>query len=224
MNPAHTTRESTVRILIADADADTRGLYRESLRATGCDVIDAADGREALVSALTHRPSLVITETRLPIFDGFQLCELLRRDWQTSSVPILVLTADVRKSEVDRARKAGADSVLIKPVTPEALLVEVERLIGEPSTKPDAKNETAPSPFAAQGRRQAKAQHRIETTNPPVRPPHLVCPSCDRSLNYERSHIGGVRSRQEQWDSFICPASCGRFEYRQRTRQLRKVS
>jgi CheY-like chemotaxis protein len=222
MSPANAKRESTVRILIADADADTRGLYRESLQATGCDVIDAADGRDALVSALTHRPSLVITETRLPIFDGFKLCEVVRRDSQTSSVPILVLTADARKSEVERARKAGADSVLIKPITPEALLLEVQRLIGEPPPKPDGKRDTAPASLAER-RRQAKAQHRIDTTNPPVRPPQLVCPLCDRSLNYERSHVGGVKSHHEQWDSFICTA-CGGFEYRQRTRQLRRIS
>ena len=121
------------------------GSTRKSLRDTGCDVIEAANRRDAFVSAVTHRPSLVITETHLPGFDGFQLCEVLRRDSQTSSVPILIVTADARKSEADRARKAGADSVLIKPVTPEALLVEVQRLIGEPPPKPDTKNETAPS-------------------------------------------------------------------------------
>ena len=144
MSPATHRHEPTLRILVVDADGDTRGLYQESLRDTGCDVIEAANGRDALVSALTHRPSLVITETHLPVFDGFQLCEVLRRDSQTSSVPILVVTADARKSETDRARKAGADSVLIKPVTPEALLVEVQRLIGEPPPKPDTKNGTAP--------------------------------------------------------------------------------
>ena len=223
MSPPNAKRESTLRILVADADADTRSLYRETLRSTGCDVIDAANGRDALVSALTHRPSLVITETRLPIFDGFELCKVLRRDTQTSSVPILVLTADARKSEADRARKSGADSVLIKPVTPDELLAEVQRLISEPPPpKPDTKHETAP--LSAAQRRQAKAQHRVETTNPPAQPPQLVCPSCDRPLTYELSRIGGVHGQQEQWDSFTCPTCCSSFEYRQRTRQTRKVS
>jgi CheY-like chemotaxis protein len=50
--------QSTVRILVADADEDARSLYRESLEIAGCDVVDAADGRDALVKALSHRPTL----------------------------------------------------------------------------------------------------------------------------------------------------------------------
>jgi hypothetical protein len=71
---------------------------------------------------------------------------------------------------------------------------------------------------------QSKAHLRFETTAPSKRPPDLLCPSCDRPLTYERSYIGGVsRRNSEQWDSFICSAACGIFEYRQRTRILRRV-
>ena len=52
----------------------------------------------------------------------------------------------------------------------------------------------------------------------------LVCPSCDQALKYLRSHIGGVSARHlEQWDYFECPAGCGSFQYRERTKKLRKV-
>ena len=93
MSPATSVRyqaHRACRVLIAVADADTRELYRECLRTTGCDVIDAVDGRDALVSALVHRPSLVITDSRLPIFDGYQLLDVLRRDALTRGVPVLV--------------------------------------------------------------------------------------------------------------------------------------
>jgi hypothetical protein len=44
-------------------------------------------------------------------------------------------------------------------------------------------------------------------------------------LTYERSHIGGVSERNsEQWDYYECPSGCGTFQYRQRTRKLRRVS
>jgi hypothetical protein len=66
---------------------------------------------------------------------------------------------------------------------------------------------------------------RGDTTTPPVVPPTLVCPACDRPLTYQRSHVGGVNERlKEQWDYFVCPAGCGAFQYRNRTRKLRKVS
>jgi len=117
------------RVLIAAAEADTRDLYRQCLLATRCDVIEAADGREALVSTFTLRPSLVITEARLPHFDGYQLLEVLRRDVMTREVPVLIVTTDSLDTELKRARDAGADSVLIKPVSPAALLQEVQRLL-----------------------------------------------------------------------------------------------
>ena len=216
------SREVTQRILVADADEDVRTLFRESLRVTGCDVIDAADGREALVNALVHRPALVITEIRLPVFDGFELCAVLRHDSQTRSVPILIVTSESRKSELDRARDAGADSILIKPVTPEALLREVQRLIGDMPNKDRKPAATMPMEQPPR-RKTSNGRHRYQTTTPPISPPQLVCPSCDRALTYECSHVGGVKNQREQWDSYACPASCGTFEYRQRTRSLRKL-
>lgn len=214
-----------VRILVADADDDTRALYRESLSLAGCDVVDAADGRDALVKALTHRPTLVITETQLPIFDGYTLCEVLRRDSMTRTVPILVVTEEKHPPELDRARDAGADSVLTKPVSPDALLNEVQRLLRRPpmpSKETGTRKDTA-APLAERPKSLAKAHLRFETTAPPAQPPELICPSCDRPLLYECSHVGGVSTRHaEQWDDYTC-SSCGTFIYRHRTRKLRRV-
>jgi hypothetical protein len=69
-----------------------------------------------------------------------------------------------------------------------------------------------------------KAHLRGDTTTPPSPPPLMRCGSCDGRLQYLRSHIGGVSSKHpEQWDYFVCPSGCGDFEYRVRTRKLRKV-
>ena len=212
-----------VRILVADADADARSLYRESLRLVGCDVVDAADGRDALVKALSVCPTLVITETRLPGFDGYALCDVLRQDPFTRTVPILVVTAETRRPELDRARAAGADAVLNKPVTPDALLREVQRLLERP--EPSRESPSSRPPIDRRCTSQSKAHLRAQTTTPPAPPPQLTCPSCDRQLTYEHSHVGGVSRRHaEQWDAYTCPAGCGTWEYRQRTRKLRRVS
>jgi len=197
-------------------------LYREVLQRRGSDVVDAVDGRDAMVRALSVRPSLVITELHLPILDGFALCSVLRRDSLTRAVPIVVVTAERRPSEVDRARAAGADVVLIKPVTPEALLSEIDRLLEQPpATEPRERKVTRPG---ARRTSLKKAYQRVTTTTPAIPPPDLWCPRCDRPLQYQRSFVGGVSQRQpEQWDQFDCPAQCGTFEYRQRTRSVRAV-
>ena len=73
--------------------------------------------------------------------------------------------------------------------------------------------------------RMSKSFARFVTTTPPAPPPHMICPACDRPLVYEYSHIGGVSARfPEQWDQLVCPGACGTFQYRHRTRTLRRTT
>jgi chemotaxis family two-component system response regulator PixH len=136
---------ATTRILIADADPDTRELYRLLFERIGCDVVEAADGRIALSEVLVRPPTLVVTEIRLPFVDGPAFCEILRRDRTTSRVPILVVTSETRPIEVDRARSAGADVVLVKPTDVEQILDEVRRLVAakDPHERVAAEQATA---------------------------------------------------------------------------------
>ena len=63
---------------------------------------------------------------------------------------------------------------------------------------------------------------RGKTRTPATLPPHLVCPDCGSALPYSYSFIGGVNPREaEQWDYFHC--GCGVFQFRHRTRTLRRV-
>lgn len=115
--------------LLVDHDFDTRRMYAEFLKSAPSEIEEAEDGREALAKALTHRPDVVITETRLPGIDGFELCSLLRTDATTRDIPILFVTGDVFEPERDRAERVGADAFLTKPCLPETLLFEMQRLL-----------------------------------------------------------------------------------------------
>ncbi len=230
---AHVTGEHTPpviaspRVLVVDGDADTRTLYELALPLAGCEVVQAGDGRDGLTKALTETPTLIITELRLPLIGGTVLCELLRRDAATHEVPILVVTSETRQTELDRIRKAGANAVLVKPTLPDAIVREVRHLLARP---PDGESEaampSAPLNEPNQSKRRTtltKAHARFSTTAPPASPPALRCPSCDRSLDYDHSYVGGVSSRHaEQWDFYTC-STCGTFRYRQRTRKLHKL-
>ena len=208
------------RVLIADSDMDNRVLYRDSFTFAGWSVSEAHDGREALVQAFITRPWIVVTELRLPIIDGASLCEILREDGVTASVRILVITSETRDAELDRARRAGADEVLLKPCAPDRVVAEARRMA---RTRFIAAAPALPSP---PGHRTslAKAHHRFETTSPDQPPLPLVCPICTDPLRYERTFIGGVSRRHpERWDYFSCP-KCGQFQYRFRTRKLRQLT
>jgi two-component system chemotaxis response regulator CheY len=229
-------RGPTPRVLVADADAETRARYRQTLHAAGCDVLEAADGRDALAKALSRPPSLVVTEALLPFIDGYALCALLRHDLGTRAVPILMVTAETRPIELARAREAGADVVLVKPAATGLLLNEMRRLLTQTNElrgRSRAIREQVAAQLkkaadliersAAHQRSLARRHERYATRTPPFRPPQLACPVCQVPLHYEQSHIGGVSSHQtEQWDRFSCTALCGTFEYRHRTRKLRK--
>lgn len=219
---------ATWRILVVDPDDDTRSLYREWFRLCGCDVVEASDGREALAEALVRPPAIVITELRLPFIDGYALCDILRRDHMTKGVPILVVTSDARLTELTRARTAGAAAVFCKPATPEQMLAETRRLLGDGTIARERVAESRPEaeapPSLRRQRLMSKSLVRVATTAPPRVPPLSICPSCDRVLTYKHSYLGGVSERQrEQWDWYVCAASCGTFEYRHRTRRLRQL-
>jgi two-component system, chemotaxis family, chemotaxis protein CheY len=230
----HDDTRATRRILLVEPDNETRALYSESLHRAGCEVVEASDGREALVKAFAQAPTLVMTETRLPMLDGYALCEVLRADPMTRTVAILAMTTETRPAAVERARAAGADAILVKPAPLDAVLNEVRRLLTAPpeshrQTATAAEHDTQPTSIPTQSTRDrhtalARAHRRFETTTPPIPPPHLLCPSCDGPLNYERSYIGGVSAQhREQWDYYTCAKACGTFQYRQRTRRVRRL-
>jgi CheY-like chemotaxis protein len=210
----HTT--TPPHVLAVEPDDDTRTLFATALRLIHCDVVEALDGRDALAKVLARVPALVLTEAALPFLDGYALCRVLRTDVKTRSVPILVITSEARPAELHRAREAGADIVLTKPIELDAVLAHATRLlrVGHPSTEAVA---SAP-------KTRVRAHSRFETTMPPIPPCNLRCPSCDRHLTYVVSYIGGVSQRhQEQWDTFTCVLCGTSFEYRHRTRRLRRI-
>jgi CheY-like chemotaxis protein len=226
--------------LIVDRDADTRKLYADYLTLASCIVEEAEDGREALAKAIARQPDVIVTETRLPGISGIELCDLLRRDAATRDIPIVFITADVFC--VTREHCLGPHAVLVKPCLPESVLFEIYRVLnwsvelaahshGMNVSKPPAVSE---KPLTGRGAVPAhvlqrtilsRTYQRVETTEPPVAPPALVCPDCDHVLRYQRSHLGGVSARHpEQWDYLDCGNGCGTFQYRRRTRKLKKVS
>src|SRR5215212_8640258 len=69
--------------LLVDRDVDTRQMYAEYLRLSAYTIEEAEDGRDALAKCISLLPDILITETRLPGMDGFQLCNLLRNDATT---------------------------------------------------------------------------------------------------------------------------------------------
>ena len=110
------------RILIAEDSDDLRALWTEWLTLRGFMVDEARDGEEAVRLALHRTPHLILMDLWMPRLDGITATERLRAHAVTADVPILALTADPSHLALARARNAGCDTVVAKPLAPEALL------------------------------------------------------------------------------------------------------
>jgi CheY-like chemotaxis protein len=230
-------QETPLLALIADRDADTRRMYADFLTLSHCLIEQADDGRDALAKIFSRQPDIVVADTQLPGINGFELCALLRHDAATRGIPIVMVTREAFADEVQRAETAGADAVLAKPCRPETLFAEIQRLVrlsADLRERSRAARERMHEQLSRSGtlldrsrRRRtmlSSAHTRHDTTTPPITPPALLCPECAQPLRYVRSHIGGVTAQNsEQWDYFDCSGGCGIFQYRERTRKLRRV-
>ncbi|HET9266406.1 MAG TPA: response regulator [Vicinamibacterales bacterium] len=118
------------RVLLVEDHADTRLMYAEFL-SSSFEVLEAADGLEALDLALRHRPDLIVTDVSLPGIDGFELVTRLRRHAVTRQTPIVCLSGYGGDVYEERARKAGCNRIVQKPCLPDELARAVHQLLAE---------------------------------------------------------------------------------------------
>jgi two-component system, OmpR family, response regulator MtrA len=100
------------RILLVEDDPSIRELTTIGLRAAGYEVVDAADGRQALDRFASERPDAVVLDIMLPVLDGLAVCRTIRLE---SAVPIIMLTARTDAFDVVAGLEAGADDYVRKP-------------------------------------------------------------------------------------------------------------
>jgi signal transduction histidine kinase/CheY-like chemotaxis protein len=112
------------RVLLADDNADMRE-YVQRLLSERYQVVTASNGSEALQSAITEPPDLILSDVMMPGLDGFALLKELRARAETNTIPVILLSARAgEESRVD-GLDAGADDYLIKPFTARELLARV---------------------------------------------------------------------------------------------------
>lgn len=113
-------------ILIIDDEIQIRRLLEISLTSNGYRTIFASDGKEGLIAAATHHPSLIILDLGLPDIDGLELLERLR-EWFTR--PVIVLSVRSTEDDIINALDKGANDYLTKPFRSGELLARVRTSI-----------------------------------------------------------------------------------------------
>ncbi len=116
-------------ILIVDDYPDALDIWAIFLRSLGYRVTTAGDGATAIMLAEQHLPDLVVLDLELPRVSGFDVAKRLRANPQTSAIPLIAATGYSHLRQLDRAREAGFDQIVIKPCDPDDLVEEIERLL-----------------------------------------------------------------------------------------------
>lgn len=123
-----------MRVLIVDDSKMMRMMHHRSLRQDGFEpeVLEAGTGEEALKLFDPDRLDLVIVDWNMPGMDGVQFVRAAREMEKTRSkgrTPIVMVTSQSTEEQVSRARDAGVDSVLVKPLMPGVLAATLEMLL-----------------------------------------------------------------------------------------------
>lgn len=148
-------------VLIVDDNKDDRELYSFFLQRKGFRVSEVTDGDEAVLVATELQPDLVLMDLWLPRMGGWETTTQLRGDPRTSHIPIIILSAH----SYVQATSLG-DGYLIKPCTPDDLLVEVQWVLERNRRQKSVAR--SPSPLAANGnpRRPPRSTDNPERTEP----------------------------------------------------------
>jgi two-component system, OmpR family, alkaline phosphatase synthesis response regulator PhoP len=121
------------KILIVDDYPNLIEMLKIRLETFSFDVITSLDGIEALQSARTHHPDLIILDVMLPRMDGFKICRLLKYDEKTKHIPVIMLTSRARDIDKKTGYDMGADAYMFKPYDAKILIPKIYELLKEPA-------------------------------------------------------------------------------------------
>jgi two-component system, cell cycle response regulator DivK len=114
-------------ILVVEDQEDNRQILRDLLGNAGYELIEAADGEQALAAYAKRRPDLILMDIQLPIMDGYETTRRIRADPESKTIPIIAVTSYALVGDEDKARTAGCNDYVTKPYSPRALLAKVQQ-------------------------------------------------------------------------------------------------
>ena len=127
-NPAKTVSNTHISILIAEDNADIRNLLLTEL-GNDYHIMEAVNGKEALLLALEKKPTLIISDILMPEMNGIEFCEKIRNNEQTRDIPFIMVTARTSMEQQIEGLEHGADAYITKPFDIHYLQATIERLI-----------------------------------------------------------------------------------------------
>lgn len=123
-------KKSQPDVFLAEDDTNIADIVKSLFRNQGYDIVSANDGKKAMMYIQASRPpKIALLDIMMPFYDGFQLVEEMKNHPNWKDIPILMLTANSRKQEVDRALELGVTGYIVKPFKPIELMEKVSKYL-----------------------------------------------------------------------------------------------
>lgn len=116
-----------VKVLIVDDSSTIRRSAEIFLSDTGCEVITAENGFDAMAKIVDNHPNIIFVDIVMPRLDGYQACQMIKRNPQYHSTPVIMLSSKDGLFDKAKGRMAGSDEYLTKPFTKEVLLDVIQK-------------------------------------------------------------------------------------------------
>ncbi len=117
-------------IMTVDDSASVRQMVRFTLTGAGYEVVEAADGQDALNKLGKTSVHMLLTDLNMPEMDGIELIRKVRAMQEYRFVPIVMLTTESQQKKKQEGKAAGATGWIVKPFKPEQLLAVVRKVLG----------------------------------------------------------------------------------------------
>lgn len=124
------------RVLLADDSVTAQNMGRRILADAGYDVISVNNGSAALKKVAEQKPDLIVLDVYMPGYGGLEVCQRLKENYETASIPILLSVGKLEPFKAEDAKKVRADAFIVKPFEASELLTAIAKL--EDKIKPQA--------------------------------------------------------------------------------------
>ena len=119
------------RILIIEDNVINRKIMRDLLRIHHYETFEAVNGLEGVKMAKELLPDLIMMDIQLPELDGYSATKRIKADVQTQKIPIIAVTSFAMRGEADRAKEAGCDAYITKPIDIRQVIMKVREFLPE---------------------------------------------------------------------------------------------
>lgn len=122
---------SKKKVLIVEDEESLLKLESILLTSRGYDVCSARNGKSAMAMLESEKPDIVLLDIMLPEMDGFEVCRQIKSNPQTSSIPVIMLTAKKSREDMATGEQAGADWYITKPFKSAMVVETIQRFLNK---------------------------------------------------------------------------------------------